>query len=45
MSYTVKTTEPDPEFLNAGKKNGILVWRIENFKVKKVKAEDCGMLF
>lgn len=44
MSYTVKTSDPDPEFLNAGKKNGVLVWRIENFAVKKVNPNDHGIL-
>lgn len=44
MSYTVKTSDPDPEFLNAGKKNGVLVWRIENFAVKKVNPNDYGIL-
>lgn len=32
----------DEEFLDAGKKDGILIWRIENFKVKKVKDQDYG---
>lgn len=45
MSYTVKTSDPDPEFLNAGKKNGVLVWRIENFTVKKVNPNDYGKFY
>ncbi len=42
MSYKMQTTSTDEEFINAGKKNGILIWRIENFKVKKVKAQNYG---
>lgn len=42
MSYTVKTTDPDEQFLNAGKKNGVLIWRIENFGVKKLKQQEFG---
>lgn len=44
-SYTVKTTEADEEFLNAGKKDGLLIWRIENFKVKKLSSQDYGKFY
>lgn len=45
MSYTVKTTEADTEFLNAGKKNGTVIWRIENFKVKKLNQQEFGKFY
>lgn len=45
MSYNLKTTEPGEEFLDAGKKNGILVWRIENFGVKKLKKQEYGKFY
>ncbi len=38
----MQTTSPDQEFINAGKKSGLLIWRIEDFKVKKVKQQDYG---
>lgn len=45
MGYTQKQTEPDEEFLNAGKKNGILIWRIEDFKLKKVQNKEYGKFY
>lgn len=45
MSYTVKTTEADPEFIKAGQKNGTVIWRIENFKVKKMTPKQFGKFY
>lgn len=45
MSYSTQTTKTDEEFINVGKKDGILIWRIEEFKVKKVKAQEYGKFY
>jgi hypothetical protein len=33
----------DEEFLYAGKKDGILIWRIEEFKLIKLKPAEYGI--
>jgi hypothetical protein len=33
----------DEEFLDAGKKDGILIWRIEEFKLIKLKPTEYGI--
>ncbi len=34
----------DEEFLDAGKKDGLNIWRIENFKSIKIKIEEYGKI-
>jgi hypothetical protein len=40
-----KLTNTDDEFLDAGKTEGLTIWRIENFKVVKVPKQTYGKLF
>ena len=35
----------DEEFLNAGKTDGICIWRIEDFKLIKLKPVEYGNIF
>lgn len=32
----------DDEFIDAGQKEGLTIWRIENFKVVKLRRDDYG---